>query len=97
MTAFVENFSAFFHDQTPGYTAAVLVIGTATSTAGAIFDSAFEAALGVAGTAPSLLVPSADIVGLVRGGAVTVAGTAYTVADLQPDGTGLTRVVLDKA
>ena len=96
--SFAEDLADFIHDDTPGYRAAVLVVGTATSTVGGIYDSAYEAALTVlAGRNPSLLVTDASLGAAKRGDAITVAGTPYVIQNLEPDGTGLTRLQLGAA
>ena len=96
--SFAENFADFLHADTPGYQAAVLVVGTATSTVGGIFDSQYEAGLTVlAGRSPTLLVTDASLGSAKRGDALTVAGTPYVIQNLEPDGTGLTRLQLGAA
>lgn len=97
--SFTEDFADFLHADTPGYQVAAVVFGgTATVSVGGLFDDAWGDALSlVTGTRPSLLVTDASIPGLAQGDLVTVAGTVYAVAELQPDGTGLTRLVLSEA
>jgi len=63
----------------------------------ALFDAAYADVLGVAGIAPALTCASADVAHAVRGSAVTVRGVAYTVVNLQPDGTGVTVLILERA
>ena len=63
----------------------------------ALFDAAYADVLGVASIAPALTCASADVAHAVRGSAVTVRGVAYTVANLQPDGTGVTVLILERA
>lgn len=70
---------------------------TATLAGGAelavIFDKAYIAALGgqVSATQPMCMLKTSDVTdnAIARGTAITIAGTAYSVRDLQPDGTGM--------
>jgi hypothetical protein len=59
-----------------------------------IFDNAFIDTFGVAETDKALTAASADVSALVYGDTITIASTDYTVAELQPDGTGITKVRL---
>lgn len=49
------------------------------------------------GPVPVLTVADADVAGLVHGDALTVDGVAHVVREVQPDGAGLTRILLKKA
>ena len=64
-----------------------------------IFDDAHAVGdvgeLGMSTTHPTLLLPSAQVPAAVRGMQVQVAGQHYTVEDAQPDGTGMTLLVLE--
>lgn len=61
-----------------------------------IFDAEYANAFDVvAGSTPVLLVRSADVPAVTRGDAVVLNATSYTVADIQPDGQGLTRLILE--
>lgn len=64
-----------------------------------IFDDASAVGdvgeLGMATTHPTLLLPSAQVPAAVRGMQVQVAGQHFTVEDAQPDGTGMTLLVLE--
>lgn len=86
--AFAEDLAPFLADF--GVTA--VVAGVAVS---AIFDAPTINAFGLAAdTAPSLTLATDDATGAVVGGSVSIAGTAYTVASIEPDGTGMTTLVL---
>lgn len=50
--------------------------------------------LDVAGTRPIFACAAADVAGAAEGDAVTIDGTGYTVAVIQPAGNGITRLVL---
>lgn len=72
----------------------------------AIFDNAFVAVEGgsqaaVTSQAPVLYCRDDDLAGLVlenavQGDRVDVAGVLYAVTDIQPDGTGMTTVILER-
>ena len=61
-----------------------------------IFDNGYNASFGMDGTQPSLLVKSSDASGAVRGTAVVVNSVSYTVQGIEPDGTGMTKLILEK-
>lgn len=62
-----------------------------------IFDSQYDRALEFADSAgPVLTIQSADWPTVARGSSVTVASTAYTVIGIEPDGTGITRLRLQR-
>lgn len=97
--AFVEDFTVFFQD-----------FGvTATPNAGApvtvIFDRAQIEAMGgdISGTSPVALAVSADVSSWTPNTTtVVISGAAagngnYTLRDIQPDGTGLSVLVLEAA
>lgn len=50
---------------------------------------------GIASSEPVLYVGSDDIKGIVRGATITVDGIDFTVATIEPDGTGLTVLMLN--
>lgn len=62
----------------------------------AIFHNASADSLMAAGTQPYLEIASADVASTARGTAVVVNGTNYTVAKIEPDGTGFSKVLLER-
>lgn len=89
--AFTEDLTGYFADF--GFDA---VVGGVTVRG--IFDNDFLTALGVAaGSGPVLLLPTASVGSAVQGGAVTVAAVSYTIASIEPDGTGMTLLRLQEA
>lgn len=62
-----------------------------------IFDDAYLDPLGIAGSQPSLLCASADVSTAAQGTAVVVNAVSYTVGSIQPDGSGMTRLLLQEA
>lgn len=83
-----ETFAPFFADF------GVLATLPSGAEVRGIFDNGFVDAFGVAETEKAFTAATADVSALVYGHTVTIGGTAYTVAEVQPDGTGMTRVRL---
>lgn len=76
-------------------------LANCTATVGAvsgvegIFDNAYQDAFGiVASPQPSLLIASSSAASAAVGDSVVANSTTYTVAEIQPDGTGMTRLLL---
>lgn len=89
--ALVEDTAAFMTDfAVPAEVGHVSLLG--------IFGNAHANALYmVVGSRPTLLIATADAPDVARNDAVTIGMDSYTVAEIQPDGTGMTRLVLDDA
>lgn len=68
---------------------------------GGIFEADYIDPLGMSGSQPSLECLSADVSTAAHGSAVVVTYkavvTSYTVATSKPDGTGMTRLLLQEA
>jgi len=62
-----------------------------------IFDNAFLAQLGLVGTDPLLLCRTSDVTSATRGTAVSVPAGSFKVVRKEPDGTGMSRLVLEAA
>lgn len=66
-----------------------------------VFDNVYADTLGMSNSAPNFVCGSASVAAMAQGAAVSVvkngATTAYTVREIQPDGNGLTRLVLEAA
>ena len=90
--AFAENLDDFF-DVTDGHAITVTIGGASVS---AIWDNESGDELLAAGSRPSLIVKSADVSSTARNTVVVVDGVNYRVASVDPDGTGLSRVPLEK-
>lgn len=89
--AFTEELAPLFTD----FAAASCTIGGVAVSA--VFSNGAADALFAAGTQPQLAVRSADVSAIARGTAAVVNGVSYTVAKIEHDGTGLARVLLEKA
>jgi hypothetical protein len=65
-----------------------------------IFDNGFAlgaVGIGMAGTQPTLRLRTADVTADPVGQAVSVNAVAYTVAAHEPDGTGVSVLMLERA
>lgn len=77
-------------------------LANVTATVGAatvsgIFDAAYVSPFDLAaGSRPVLHCATADVAGYGFGTAVVVNGVNYTVAEAQPDGAGMTLLLLEK-
>lgn len=62
-----------------------------------IFDAVYQASLEVASTAPALTVFEADLPALTVGLSTVVRGAeTYRIVNQQPDGTGVTVLLLER-
>ena len=73
---------------------AALANATASINGGAavpvIFDAAYLDPLGIAGAGPVASMLSTDATGVDQGDSFVIGSTNYTVAAVEPDGTGVT-------
>lgn len=86
---FVEPLSPFMADFAQTCT-------VAGATVKGIFDNDYADPMGMVGSTPSLLAASAEVASAVLGTTVVINAINYTVAKIQPDGTGLTRLLLQE-
>ena len=72
-------------------------IGSATVRG--MFDDAYNAASNgfIESTAPQFMAATADVSTVVQGQAITVNSKNYLVTTVQPDGTGVTTLILELA
>lgn len=81
--------------------AALAHLSNATATIGGvsldvIFRNGYGEAMGfIGGGSPQIACASAKVAGVAKGAAVSVDGTAYLVAEINPDGTGITVLKLE--
>lgn len=91
---FAEALAPLFAD----FAVAVTVDGV---TRAAIFDNGYATgavgAFGMASSAPMLTMPTTSVPASPVGKAVVVAGANYTVAEHQPDGSGVSTLILERA
>lgn len=95
--AFTENAADFLNADTPGYVLAT--VGGAT--VGALFDNDSQSVgVGFAGmeaSKPSILCATGDVATAAHGTAVVIGAISYSVAEIYPDGQGMTRLALKLA
>lgn len=91
---FAEDLAPFFN--TAEFATAVVFGGT--TTVKAIFDNAYIEGGGfnVGGTRPLLTCRSADVAAVAVGTPVVVNAVSYTVAEIEPDGTGVSVLHLQR-
>lgn len=65
-------------------------------TINAILDDEYVEDLDVAGTRPILICRTDEVEEVVQGDSVTIGETNYQVIATKPDGTGVTRLVLEE-
>lgn len=89
--ALIEDFTPFFADFGED------VVLNGTTTVRGIFDKEYVDALGnlVEGSAPVLRCVAADVPSVEHGDTFEIRSAAYSVASVQPDGTGLVVLVLE--
>ena len=60
-----------------------------------IFENSFVEVNGVQSVKPTFLVSESDVPSIVRGNTITIDNVAYTFIMDQPDGTGMTMLILE--
>jgi high-affinity K+ transport system ATPase subunit B len=63
----------------------------------AIVDNEYVEALSVTGTQPVATCRSSDVTGVTRATTVVRGGVTYRVANIEPDGTGMTLLRLERS
>lgn len=93
---FVEDIAAFLDTTTGFATLATLSVG---GSAAVIFDNGYQDGLGglIESSGPRALGSSPDLVSVVQGSTVTINAVVYRVASIQPDGTGMTLLLLERS
>jgi len=89
--AFVADHAVFLSD----FGVAATVGGVALR---GIFDNGYADAFGiVSGSAPVLLISTTAAPAVAHGSAVVIGSDSFTVREIQPDGLGMTRLLLQEA
>jgi hypothetical protein len=90
---FAEDFAILFSDfATPATLAGTAVRG--------IFDNAFslgQVGIGMAATQPTFTLPSASVLGEAVGQSLVIGANTFYVAAHEPDATGVSRLLLERA
>jgi hypothetical protein len=98
--AFAEDLSVFTDTSVFGVPAQAVTRHSEVVTLQVIFDNGYSAQLGAGlmeASQPQAVARSVDVVDIAHGCAFSVNGVDYLVAGLQPDGTGMTTVLLELA
>lgn len=65
-----------------------------------IFDAAYQVSnigdIAVQNAAPRVTCKSSDVAGANHTGTITISSVVYKIVEVQPDGTGITELVLSK-
>ncbi len=61
------------------------------------FSGEYSEAGGISGSSPSIRCDSAAVAFAVQGAFLTIAAVSYTITSLEPDGTGMTFLRLNRA
>ena len=88
---FTESLAPFFN--TAELATAATLDGVAVS---GIFDNAYTDAFGMASRQPMFTLASSAAAAASQASALVVGGTAYRVTSVQPDGTGVTTLMLER-
>ena len=62
-----------------------------------IFDEQYASPFDISASRPSCLGKSTDLDTLLFGSEIAIDGVDYVVRSVEPDGTGMTRLMLEKA
>jgi hypothetical protein len=90
---FTDDASAFFVEDE--FTELVTIAGESVK---AIFDNQYSRVGVMLSTSdPALWCQTADVSTVARGAVAIVRGVTYAVRDIQPDGTGITVLQLERA
>lgn len=89
---FTETLSPFFNAAELG-TAATLDGAAVTG----IFDNEYTEVYGVASRTPLFMLPTASAATVTQASVLVIAGTSYRVTAVQPDGTGVTTLALERS
>ena len=89
---FTEDLTPFFN--TAELATAATLDGAAVS---GIFDNAYAEAFDMATRAPMFTLPSASAAAATQASVLVVGGVSYRVTSVQPDGTGVTTLMLERS
>lgn len=94
---FTEDFSAFF-DVANGFAVSATLNGVAVS---GVFDNGTAIGavgmMGMVSTSPSFVLPTASVPADPIGKTLVIGSSSYLVAANEPDGTGVTTLLLEKS
>jgi len=93
--------NAFLSADDFAVTAKVTLVGGNSKKINVIFDSEYYQSqlvgdVGIANADPQVLCKTIDVTNITQGASLVISGTTYYVTSVEPDGTGMTRLVLSK-
>lgn len=98
---FASDLDAIFDTDEYAQTVTYIRQGYASAQIPVIFDNEYSVTLGVGEPgmgvpSPQALCKTADVANASRGDTFVVGGTTYYVQEVQPDGTGITTLILSR-
>jgi hypothetical protein len=93
--AFTENPKIFLAEF--GVDATLTPLSGAAKATRGLFEGDVATGAGMDSSAPTIRVPSVDVPANITHGAAVIAGVTYRIDRPEPDGTGWTTLVLEKA
>ena len=98
--AFVEVFSEFYNTDDFAVNATYTPQGGSASTITGIFDEEYQlidaGSVGVSGSTPVFECASSSVPAAAPGDTLVVNAVTFLVVEVQPDGTGVTVLILEK-
>lgn len=91
--AFTEDLS-YLDDTTTGFAVSATYNGSTTVTG--IFDNGYAEAGGVQGSNPTFTLKTSAIASPAHGDTLVISGTTYKIRGVEPDGTGVTVLQLER-
>ena len=92
-----QDLENYFDTETHGTTATVTINGTGSSISVIINKEYFAIAgesVDVDGTQPVVTCRSSDVTGIDTADTITIDSVTYNIVNIQPDGTGITVLIL---
>lgn len=89
---FAEDLSPFFN--TAELATAATLDGAAVA---GIFDNAYAESFEMATRMPMFMLPTASAASATLASVLVIGGTSYRVTSVQPDGTGVTTLMLERS
>ena len=100
MSPFAEDLTPFFDPAGLGVAASFIPAGGSAKTVNGVFEDEYvdidSGGVGIDGSGPKFICAAADVPGVKQGDALIVNAVSYTVADVQPDGSGIVELILRK-
>jgi hypothetical protein len=87
----------FFDTETHGVTASISIDGTSSSISVILNNEYFAIAgesVDIDGTQPVVTCRSSDVTGVDTDDTITISSVTYNITNIQPDGTGVTVLIL---